>query len=611
MLVNLITIDFETFYEKSTFSLAKLTTEEYVRSDRFEVIGVAIKVNDGETEWASGTHEQIKSWLKTYSWADSMVLAHNMMFDGLILGERFGIYPKAYADTLCMGRALHGVEVGASLGALTERYKLGVKGDEVIAASGKNREDFSEEDLSRYGDYCVNDVELTYKLFHAMLKKGFPKTEMKLIDLTLRMFVQPKLDLDLNLLEMHLADIKAKKAELLSVAEVDKEELASNPKFAELLKSLGVEPPMKISPTTGKETFALAKNDEEFKALAEHPDVRVQALVAARLGTKSTLEETRTERFIGISKRGLMPVPLKYYAAHTGRWGGSDSVNLQNLPSRGDNAGKLKKAIKPPEGYVIIDADSSQIEARVLAWLAEQNDLVKAFKNGEDVYRIMASAIYNKKNDEITKEERFVGKTTILGAGYGMGAQKFKAQLKTFGTEVNEDQARHIIQTYRETYSNVVRLWREAQLALEALTKDSTTSLGRDGVLALVPEERSIRLPSGLLLRYDGLITVRDEKGIQYQYKTRYGWNKIYGGKVIENVCQAIARCIIGEQMIRISKRYNVVLTVHDAVACIAKEEEAKEAQAYVEECMRWTPAWAEGLPVNCESGFGKSYGEC
>ena len=611
MLVNLITIDFETFYEKSTFSLSKLTTEEYVRSDRFEVIGVAVKVNDGETEWASGTHEQIKSWLDTYSWADSMVLAHNMMFDGFILGERFGIYPKAYADTLCMGRALHGVEVGASLGALTERYKLGVKGDEVIAASGKNREDFSEEDLSRYGDYCVNDVELTYKLFHAMLKKGFPKTEMKLIDLTLRMFVQPKLDLDLNLLEMHLVDIKAKKAELLSVAEVDKEELASNPKFAELLKSLGVEPPMKISPTTGKETFALAKNDEEFKALAEHPDVRVQALVAARLGTKSTLEETRTERFIGISKRGLMPVPLKYYAAHTGRWGGSDSVNLQNLPSRGDNAGKLKKAIKPPDGYVIIDADSSQIEARVLAWLAEQNDLVKAFKNGEDVYRIMASAIYYKKNDEITKEERFVGKTTILGAGYGMGAQKFKTQLKTFGTEVNEDQARHIIQTYRETYPNVVRLWREAQLALEALTKDSATSLGRDGVLALVPEERSIRLPSGLLLRYDGLITLRDEKGIQYQYKTRYGWNKIYGGKVIENVCQAIARCIIGEQMIQISKKYNVVLTVHDAVACIAKEEEAEEAQAYVEECMRWTPAWAEGLPVNCESGFGKNYGEC
>jgi DNA polymerase I-like protein with 3'-5' exonuclease and polymerase domains len=610
--MNLITIDFETFYEKSTFSLSKLTTEEYVRSDRFEVIGVAVKVNDGETEWGSGTHEQIKSWLQTYDWENSGVLAHNMMFDGFILSERFGINPKIYLDTLCMGRALHGVEVGASLGALTERYGIGEKGTEVLNASGKNRVDFNPEDLERYGDYCINDVELTYKLFNIMMNRGFPKKELKLIDLTLRMFCQPKLDLNLNLLEMHLTDIKEKKDNLLIQAGIeDKGELASNPKFAALLESFGVPVPMKISPTTGKETYALAKNDEEFKALAEHPDVRVQALVAARLGTKSTLEETRTERFIGIAKRGLMPVPLKYYAAHTGRWGGSDSLNLQNLPSRGDNAGKLKKAIEAPEGYVILDADSSQIEARVLAWLSGQNDLVEAFRDGKDVYKIMASAIYGKSVEEITKEERFVGKTTILGAGYGMGAQKFRAQLKTFGAEVTEGEARHIIQVYRETYPYIVQLWRQAQLALEALTKDSVTSLGRDGVLELVPGQRAIKMPSNLLLRYDGLIPTRDEKGIQYQYKTRYGWNKIYGGKVIENVCQAIARCIIGEQMIKVSKKYPVVLTVHDAIACIAPEEEAKEAQAYVEECMRWTPEWAEGLPVNCESGYGKSYGDC
>ena len=220
-------------------------------------------------------------------------------------------------------------------------------------------------------------------------------------------------------------------------------------------------------------------------------------------------------------------------------------------------------------------------------------------------------AIYEKKPEEITKEERFVGKTTILGAGYGMGAPKFGAQLKTFGTSVTEQEARHIIEVYRQTYPSIVSLWREAQTALDALTKGMTTSLGKEGVLSLVPEERGILLPSGLLLRYDGLIALRGEKGMQYQYKTRYGWNNIYGGKVIENVCQAIARCIIGEQMIKISKKYNVVLTVHDAVACLAKEEEAEVAQAYVEECMRWTPEWAEGLPVNCESGYGKSYGDC
>jgi DNA polymerase I-like protein with 3'-5' exonuclease and polymerase domains len=610
--MNLITIDFETFYEKSTFSLSKMTTEEYVRDDRFEVIGVAVKVNDGETEWASGTHEQIKGWLKGFDWANSMAIAHNMMFDGFILSERFGIFPKVYADTLSMGRAIHGVEVGGSLAVLAQRYNLGVKGDEVIAASGKNRVDFTDEDLDRYGDYCVNDVELTYKLFSAMIKKGFPKNEMKLIDLTTRMFTRPLLDLNLNLLEMHLVDIKEKKDNLLLLANIeDKGELASNPKFAELLKGLGVPVPMKISPTTGKETFALSKNDEEFKALAEHPNVVVQTLVAARLGTKSTLEETRTERFIGIAKRGLMPVPLKYYAAHTGRWGGSDSLNLQNLPSRGDNAGKLKKAIIAPEGCSIIDADSSQIEARVLAWLSGQNDLVEAFAKGEDVYKIMASAIYSKGVEEITKEERFVGKTTILGAGYGMGAQKFGAQLKTFGTTVSDDEARHIIQIYRETYPHIVGLWRQAQLALEAISKGYTTSLGKAGVLTIEPNEKGIRLPSGLLMRYDQLVAVRDEKGMQYQYKTRYGWNKIYGGKVIENVCQAIARCIIGEQMIRIAKRYDVVLTVHDAIACVVKDEEVKEAQAYIEECMKWTPEWADGLPVSCESGYGKSYGDC
>jgi len=611
--VSIITIDFETYYDKSTFSLSKMTTEEYVRDDRFEVIGVAVKVDGGETEWASGTHEELARYLKTFDWKNSMCIAHNMMFDGFILSQRFGIVPKIYADTLSMARALHGVEVGGSLGALVERYKLGLKGDEVIAASGKYRSDFTEEDLERYGDYCVNDVELTYKLFNVLINKGFPKTEMKLIDLTMRMFCQPKLDLNLTLLEQHYDDTRRAKAKLLIEAGItSREELMSNQKFAELLKQLGVEPPTKISVTTEKETYAFAKNDEEFKSLLEHNDIRVQALVAARIGSKSTLEETRTERFIGIAKRGLMPVPLKYYAAHTGRWGGSDSLNLQNLPSRGANAGKLKKAIEAPEGYVIIDADSAQIEARVLAWLAGQNDLVEAFKNGEDVYKIMAYAIYNKEVEEITKEERFVGKTTILGAGYGMGAQKFRAQLKTFGAEVTEEEARHIIQVYRNTYPSITALWRQAQGALDAITKGMTTSLGKEGVLYVDPTERGIKLPSGLHMRYDKLVAVKDDTGkLQYQYKTRYGWNKIYGGKVIENVCQAIARCIIGEQMIKIAKKYHVVLTVHDAIACIVKEDEVEEAQAYIEECMKWTPEWAEGLPVNCESGYGKSYGDC
>lgn len=606
-----ITVDFETYYDKE-FSLSKMTTEEYIRDPRFEVIGVAVKVDDGETEWGSGTHTQIRDWLKTFPWHESLVIAHNTMFDGAILKWTFGIDAYIWADTLCMARALHGVEVGGSLKALTERYELGAKGTEVINAMGKRRVDFTDGDLARYGDYCVNDVELTYKLFFKLVN-GFPRKEMKLIDLTLRMFIDPVLELDLPLLEQHLADIKDKKDKLLEEAGADKDILMSNPKFADLLRSFGVEPPMKISPATGQPTLALAKNDEEFKALAEHPDIRVQAIVAARLGAKSTLEETRTQRFIDISKRGKLPIPIRYYAAHTGRWGGDDKINMQNLPSRGENANKLKKAIIAPEGYVIVDADSAQIEARVLAWLAGQEDLVEAFREGKDVYKIMASAIYNKPLDKITKEERFVGKTTILGAGYGMGAAKFQAQLKTFGVEVELDEARRIIDIYRKTNYEITALWRQAHEALSYISRNEAAGLGKPGVLKL-DGRRAIRLPNGLWMRYDKLKAETDEEGrIQFSYETRRGRTKIYGGKVIENVCQGIARCIIGEQMIRIAKKYKVVLTVHDAITCIVPDDpvEIENGVSYIEECMRWVPDWAEGLPVNCESGKGKSYGAC
>jgi DNA polymerase len=425
----------------------------------FETIGFAYKINDERCVWVTGTNEHIQKVLDTLPWDDSLVLAHNTMFDGAILSWRYGVKPKGWLDTMSMGRALHGVDASVSLKAMAERYMVGQKGTEVGNAIGIRREFFTPSALRDYGAYCRNDVELTYNIFQHMMFSGFPKGELKLIDLTLSMFIHPVLKLDTEALKAHLVDTVAqKKAHLVSALQaVGKQDLAvkhilgdeevqaevrktlmSNNQFAEMLKGLDVEPPIKISPTTGKPTLALAKSDEGFKELLEHEDPRVQALCAARIGTKSTLEETRTQRFIDISKRGAFPIPLKYYAAHTGRWGGTDSVNLQNLPSRGPNAGKLKKAILAPEGYVFIDADSAQIEARTLAWEAGQDDLVKAFANGEDVYKIMASAIYGTTVDQVTAGGRFVGKTTILGAGYGMGAPKFKAQLKTFGMDIEE-----------------------------------------------------------------------------------------------------------------------------------------------------------------------------
>jgi DNA polymerase len=386
----------------------------------------------------------------------------------------------------------------------------------------------------------------------------------------------------------------------------------SNPKFAELLLALGVQPPMKTSVTTGKQTYAFAKTDEGFLALLEHEDPRVQTLVSARLGTKSTIEESRTERFINIANRGAMPVPLRYYAAHTGRWGGDDKLNLQNLPRKS----QLKKAIVAPEGYLLIDSDSSQIEARMLAWLAGQDDLVDAFEKGQDVYKIMASAIYRKPVNDVSDDERFVGKTTILGCGYGMGATRFQAQLKISGVDMGLEEAKRVINTYRETYPRITELWNNAQSIIPALVGNHFTTIGRGDILK-VEGAKGVLLPNGLYLRYPNIRRVtREEDGKpEFVYDTRRGKatipNRIYGGKLVENFCQALARIVIGEQMLTISKKYKVVMTVHDAVACVVPESEVETAKEYVELCMRLRPRWALELPLDCGAGYGRSYGDC
>jgi len=607
--MNIITIDFETYYDQA-FSLSKMTTEEYIRHPSFEVIGVAVKVNDEETQWFSGTYENTKNFLKSFAFESNLALAHNAMFDAAILSWHFGVIPHGWLDTLSMARAIHSTEVGGSLAKLTEFYGLGVKGEEVLKALGKKRLDFTADDLALYGEYCINDVELTHKLFERM-SPDFPKSELRLIDLTIKMFSEPVLELSPTVLHDHIAKLQAAKETLLKSIDMDSREgLMSNDKFASLLKEFKVDPPRKVSPVTGKETWAFAKNDEEFKALLEHPNQWVQMLMAARLGLKSTQEETRAQRFLNIAGRGTLPIPLRYYAAHTGRWGGDDKINMQNL---GRNS-MLKHAIFAPIGYVLVDSDSSQIEARMVAWLAGQDDLVEAFENGQDVYKIMASAIYGKSESTITKEERFVGKTTILGAGYGMGAVKFQAQLKTFGVLVEADEAARIIQVYREMYPAIPRLWKEAGRSLDAILANATCEVGKKGVLQ-VEGTKGIRLPNGLFIKYPNLRKQEKEGGTEYVYDTKRGKavipNRIYGGKVVENVCQALARIIIGEQMLRIAKKYKVVMTVHDAIACIAPEAEAETANEFVQLCMRIRPDWASDLPLNCESGYGKSYGEC
>ena len=614
--MQIVTVDFETFYDTG-YGLNRLTTEEYIQDPRFQVIGVAIQINDGKPTWYTG-EELVSKSIANVDWQNSMLLCHNTQFDGAILNWRYGVEPAGYFDTLSMARAIHGVDAGGSLKVLAERYKLGEKGTEVLDAKGKRLEDFQEYQLKQYGAYCRNDVKLTYNLFK-ILSKSFPVSELKLIDMTLKMFILPTLKLNTELLSDRLDEVRTEKQKLLrglqTKLNVESEEdvrkvLASNKQFAELLEEHGIEVPLKISPTTGKETYALAKGDEAFLQLCEHEDTFIQELCSVRLGTKSTIEESRIERFIEIAERnqGYLPIPLKYYGAHTGRWAGSDKVNFQNLPARDKTKKALKNAILPPDNHVVINVDSSQIEARVLVWLAGQHDVLQQFANGEDVYVNFARRVYG--HNKITKTERAVGKTCILGLGYGTGALKLQNVLKiNAGQNLSDQECQRLVNLYRDVNHEVVKFWRECDKALSDIASwpADKSAYYLDGRKAILVTPEGLRLPNGLYIYYPELEL---EDG-QYSYKSRRGRISIWGGAVTENVVQALARIVIGEQMLSIDEGYRPVLTVHDAVVCVAPKDKSQEALDFIMEKMKIAPVWAEGLPVTCEGGFADNYGDC
>ncbi len=628
--MRLITLDFETFYDRD-YSLSKLTTEAYVRDPRFEVILVGAKIDNQPPTWFSGTMQETKAWLDELNLQHAFLLAHHAHFDGFILAHHFGIKPRFYLDTLSMARPKHQSTVGGSLASLVHFYGLGEKGGELINALGKRRGDFDKDSLIRFGEYCVNDVELTLKLFNE-LKQDFPRGELKVIDLFVRMFTDPLVELDEDFLSGHLDEVRKSRAALADKLEQygGKPIVMSNPKFAEFLRTLGVDPPMKISLRTGKPAYAFAKTDVGFQELLEHPHELVRTAAEVRLGLKTTIEETRTNALLGIARRGAWPIYLNYYGAHTGRASGGDGVNPQNLgrpnPEK-HNSGALRRSVKAPPGHKIVAGDSSQIEARVNAYLAGQDDLVEDFRNKIDIYSKFASDIYQETVTKADKAKRFVGKTCILGLGFGMGGPKLQRtlQIGNGGTPVNLalGQCHEIVHLYRQKYRRIAHLWTMGEKALYAISKGEELAFGRDGMLRTCKD--GIHLPNGMMVRYPCLTFVKGE-GFVYakNRKERAEWvrqslsgqwdanllTRIYGGKVIENVVQALARIVVFDQMLAIAPTYRVVLTVHDEVVTCVPSEEVASAEEALRITMSTAPTWAPDLPVACEVHSGDTYGE-
>src|SRR5574337_630027 len=470
--MKLITLDFETYYSKE-YSLSKMTTEEYIRDPRFETLIVGIQVDNSAPYSVHGT-AAIDTTLDSLAIEDNAVLCHHAHFDGLILSHHFGHRPRVWLDTLSMARALHGTEVSGSLKRLAAQYQVGEKGDEVLNASGRHLHDFTQQQMSAYSRYCMNDVRLTYDLFKRMVV-GFPTKELKIIDMVVRMFTEPQLLLDEGSLHDYITDIRADKITLLLEAGVTLDEVMSNQKFAAALQRLGVEPPLKMSMTTGRYTFAFAKTDSQMQLLAAHPDDRVQTLEIGRLGNKTTINETRAARMAGMASRGAACIYYKFSgAAQTHRLSGGDSLNWQNLP----RGGTLRNCIIAPEGKMLVVADSSNIEARVLDWLAMQEDAIEVYRDydagsGPDVYCVMASRLYGKEIRPTDKPERQLGKTVKLACGYQMGAERFRETARLMGGLTIDPRTAAVAgEVYRSSHGMVKVLWNRAQNALGSRSEE-------------------------------------------------------------------------------------------------------------------------------------------
>lgn len=605
--MNLITADFETAYG-TEYSLSKISTEDYVNDPRFEIIGVAVKVNDSAAQWFSGPEHEIAEWLAQFDIPNAALLCHHTMFDGLILAQRFGIFPKLYLDTRLMAQVLiKPFSRSVSLDACTTLLKLGQKGTEVSEFKGKWRGDFTPVELAAYGNYCVNDVELTYKLYQFLVRQ-LPRTELMVMDLTLRMYLQPTLLLDPDTLAIHLNEVQARRAQLEAnlPAGVSKGGVVSNEQFAQLLEFHGVTPPKKISPTTGKEAWAFSKTDPRFKELIDEyadSDTPVGMLIAARVGLKSSIEETRTKKLLDIAIRyKRFRVPLLYYAAHTGRYGGTEGLNAQNFP-RTDKS-RMRYGIIAPPGHVIVAADLSQIEARITAWLARQHDLVAQFKQGDDVYSRFATLLFDEPITRKNKRERFIGKTCILGLGFGMGAIKFRNTLAKDGVKVSEKFAERTVQLYREVYSHIPGLWRYAELLLPVMAHGK----GRKTLNCVTASKSMLILPNGVPMIYH---KVREENG-QWVYEHAGVTKYIWGGKLVENIVQALARTIIIDNMLEIYRQTGrrPALQVHDELDYVVPVDEVGDFEKALHAIMTKPPEWGQLLPVGVEISHGPTFGD-
>lgn len=666
--MNYLTLDFETYYDKE-INLKKMTTQAYVMHPQMEVLMVSAKFNEDPVQIIDG--EQIPTFFATVDWSNTAVIAHNAVFDGSILYWRYGVRPAMLIDTMSMAQALGVPTIAGSASLATcirllqeAGYAVPPKGTEVLDALGKRRADFTPQQWAAYREYCKNDTDITWFLFK-VLRQYLTDEEMRFQDIILRCYTEPRLTVDIPTVEYELNRCRTYKAEQL--AEVCKmfgttqdnlsALLRSNDKFAEVLRSIGGVTeeeaeqgksgtfiiPTKVSEKTGKTTWAFGKTDVAFKELCEHDDPKIQAVCQARLAAKSSIDETRCLKFLEYGSYGFLPMGYKIGGAHTNRMSGGSagSANMQNLPSgrREGQSDLLRRSIIAQGNSVIVNYDASQIECRVLAYIANQTDVLGVFASGGDVYSFAASKIHGipyqeiidgrKSSDPETAHKysmmRQYGKTATLALGYGQGAQGFqKYALVNTGINMTMDESATTVRAWRDANGFITGFWRMCDQALATMVAGGQMYFGgADGKMFFADGNRyifgrkvaGIRMPNGLWLNYPNLSAdFTNPRRPQYFYD-KCGYNgkplktKVYSGLVAENITQALAFAVMKTQAVWIAQYYPIVMNTHDEWCIVVPREQAEVAAEYMHRCMCTAPDYIQGIPLASEGGWAQSYG--
>lgn len=600
---NSIFIDFESYYDNKAYSLKTMSLVEYIRDPRFIAHGFAYATYGSEPVWVS--RENIVQELNKIRWAETTVIGHNLKFDAFILAHVYGIHPPSFHDTLAMSRAVLGRKVeNYSLRKLAEYYALPPKGE--MKTDGIRL--LSADQENELSPYCIRDVFLCREIYKR-LEPEFPESQYALMDQTIRMFVEPKLVLNVPLLEETAAKEKREKIEIFSKIGIDKSEFSSNPKFAALLEKNGYEVPTKKSPRTGAKIPALALGDPEFLDLCESEDPRLKELCKARIAAKSTLMETRSENLAAIGRTGPWPFDVEFSGAkqtHRYSGGGSSGGNAQNFT----RDSSLREAVQAPKGFSLVVGDFAQVEARIVAYLSQDPGLIYVIEKMPDLYLHYGSAFFKRPVTKGDIAERKFSKTALLGLQYGMGATKFIDTVrKETGQKIDYLTSKAAVDLYRALYSHVPSLWKLLDEYISFMAS------GKSGGLAHLPlkfDGSEITLPSGLKLRYNNLrITGKNRFG-----KPEYGYDvpskrkgeieikKLYGSFLLENISQALAGELCKEVMRQFGDK--VVGQVHDEILLIS--DNPIEDRAELEEAMEKSPIWLPQLKLKADVNYGKDW---